>query len=313
MLGGTMRGSRVFISCGQRVGSDEPSVAEHIARGLEQLGFVPYVAVAQQSLLAVRENIFPTLRDAEYFIFIDFKREVLESQTKEHRGSLFSHQELAIASFLEKEVIAFQETGVRRLDGLMAHLQTNALAFPDRAQLPDLVLAEVKRRGWHSDWRNELDIVLNDPLFDDARRGSIDGPLGRYYHLRVTNRHPTRVATDCYAFLYSAVREWDGQSEDFGTAEFKWAGTVLPAVRIGPLSHRVLDAFWLDHKHTLLPQFNCFADSTRFVPHLAGKGTWILTFGVVSDSLPATHRRFKLTITGSLETTVFAPLPEGAA
>ena len=87
-----------------------------IADRLELLGYVPYVAVTQQSLLAVRENVFPALRDTEYFLFLDFKREPLEGTVPgECRGSLFSHQELAIASYLEKDLIAFQEIGVRRL------------------------------------------------------------------------------------------------------------------------------------------------------------------------------------------------------
>jgi len=71
------------------------------------------------------------LAASEYFVFVDFKRERL-NDTIECRGSLFSHQELAIASFLDLEVLAFQEAGVKQSDGIMGFLQANAISFTDR-------------------------------------------------------------------------------------------------------------------------------------------------------------------------------------
>src|SRR5438874_9303687 len=97
----TQRRALVFISCGQRKESDEPAIAQRIAERLEELGFDTYIAVQRQSLRSLRENIFEHLRDAEYFLFVDFPREELiplDGTQHERRGSLFSHQELAIAS-----------------------------------------------------------------------------------------------------------------------------------------------------------------------------------------------------------------------
>jgi hypothetical protein len=65
------------------------------------MGFEPYVAVNEQSLGAINDNISRRLVDTEYFIFIDFKIEKLENGS--YRGSLFSRQELAIATFLGKD------------------------------------------------------------------------------------------------------------------------------------------------------------------------------------------------------------------
>ena len=104
--------ARVFISCGQSKSSDEVNIAHQISERLEAEGFAPYVAVEEQTLVGLTENIFGRLRNSEYFVFIDFIREHLT--TKLHRGSLFSHQELAIAAFLNIDaVIAFQEKGVK--------------------------------------------------------------------------------------------------------------------------------------------------------------------------------------------------------
>lgn len=101
----TTNKARVFISCGQKKDSDEAAIATAVANEVRDLGFEPYVATARQSLRALRENIFQELTNTEYFLFIDFRRERLgDLDPPEYRGSLFSHQELAIASFQEIEL-----------------------------------------------------------------------------------------------------------------------------------------------------------------------------------------------------------------
>jgi len=68
--------ARIFISYGQRKQTNETEIAKKIADELEHMGFDPYVAVQEQTLRGVKENIFQ-LANSEYFIFIDFKREKL--------------------------------------------------------------------------------------------------------------------------------------------------------------------------------------------------------------------------------------------
>ncbi len=69
--------ARVFLSCGQSKQSDERDIAHRIEERLRDLGYDPYIAVEEQTLKGVKENIFRQLESAEYFVFIDFKREVL--------------------------------------------------------------------------------------------------------------------------------------------------------------------------------------------------------------------------------------------
>ena len=54
-------------------------------------------------------DIFDQFEKSDYFVFIDFKRENLSSKPAVHRGSLFSNQELAIASFLEIPAVILHE------------------------------------------------------------------------------------------------------------------------------------------------------------------------------------------------------------
>lgn len=173
--------ARVFISCGQSKESDEVHISDAIRARLEQLGFDPYVAVAEQTLREIRENIFEQLRKSEYFLFVDFKRELLIRTERRGlwdsiarlfpmgdqqvcRGSLFSHQELSIASFLDITVLAFQERGVKPTDGLLQFLQTNCIPFTDKHTLPNLVADLVRQRGWDPTWRNELILEASPPV-----------------------------------------------------------------------------------------------------------------------------------------------------
>jgi len=139
--------ARVFISCGQAKGSDEVATAAEIGRRLEDLGFDCYIGVQEQSLRGLKENIFAQLENSEYFIFVDFKREPLAAATPPLcRGSLFSHQELAIASYLDTPVLAFQEAGVKQDDGVLQFLQGNAIPFTDRHLLAGVIAGEAEAR-----------------------------------------------------------------------------------------------------------------------------------------------------------------------
>jgi hypothetical protein len=193
--------ARVFVSCGQNKDSVEPVLATDIKRRLIELGFDPYVAVGEQSLRGLKENLFEQLNKSEYFVFVDFKRERLDGLDS-HRGSLFSHQELAVASFLDIDVLAFQEQGVKQNDGILGFIQGNAIAFSDREKLPEQVAARVQQLlqvgAWDSRWRNELVLEREATYFSDALRVPHQ-KMGRFFHIGVRNLHHRRAAMNCCA------------------------------------------------------------------------------------------------------------------
>jgi hypothetical protein len=78
MIDGANPRARVFISCGQNKVTDEERIAREIGLRLSELGYDPYIAIQEQTLRGLKENIFGRLEESEYFIFIDFKREELE-------------------------------------------------------------------------------------------------------------------------------------------------------------------------------------------------------------------------------------------
>ena len=270
--------ARIFISCGQR-SSDEIGIAENIQERLNHEGYDPRLAITHQSLRALKENLFPLLTDIEYFLFIDFRREPIEEN--DYRGSLFSHQELAIASYLDKDFLGFQEEGVVR-EGLLGFLQGNCIGFSDRTALPELVVRHVKSR-WNPRWQNRLDVQLSEKLYVEELLEK--GNSGRFFHLRVTNMHHRRVARNCVAYIRSIVDSITKEPVEFESVELKWAGYLFPTVSIQPRSSRRLDAFWIPHMNPPHLRFRCFADWSGAVPDVRSTDM-IITYEVLSDSVP---------------------------
>ena len=148
--------ARAFISCGQREG--EQVVAQAIAHALTNLvGLQAYVALDAQSIQDVSSGILGELRRSDYYVFVDFCRDPLSGSDEGlFRGSLFSHQELAIAYALGFEhALFFRERNVK-LEGVCAYIASNATVFEDRSTLPALVAAAAKGRGWNPGYSRNL-------------------------------------------------------------------------------------------------------------------------------------------------------------
>jgi hypothetical protein len=285
--------ARVFISCGQSKKSDEAQVASEIGARLRELGFDPYIAVAEQTLRGLKENVFEQLRKSEYFLFVDFKRELL-GDSPFHRGSLFSHQELAIASLLDIEVAAFQEKGVKPLDGLMQFLQANTIEFTDKNLLPDAVANIVQRRRWDSSWRNELVLEASPP---------VDIGTAKCFHVNVRNRHREKRALNCLAYLESVIKRPD-RNIPVEAIEFKWAATQWPSVSIAPGKTRLFDAFYIKHAQPNIGLFQAHTDSIGWVPRLPQDvGEYELAYLVTAENFPPARGRFILDLRSSLAET----------
>jgi hypothetical protein len=304
--------ARVFISCGQNRDYGEASVASQIKLRLTELGFDPYVAVEEQTLRGLKENIFDQLSKSEYFIFVDFMREPLgDTNPRVHRGSLFSHQELALASFLDIEVLALQEVGTKQDDGIFKFLQANAIPFSDRHLLSSAIADKIRERGWEPSWRNELVLERQPGQFHDAQRivnsAVIKG--ARFFHIDVRNRHRIKTATNCYVYLEKITNLNTSVETPLKTIEFKWAGYTLPYAHIPPGKARQFDGFWVFHEMPTHLQFNVFSDATDYIPRLDGEGRYELSYLVLADNFPQTRASFILDLNKSLDLTTFAAQP----
>jgi len=301
--------AKVFISCGQRKSTDEFEIAEKIESGLIGLGFEAYIATTRQTLRGIKESIFPELESSDYFLFIDFKREQLDNENL-WRGSLFSHQELAVASYLDKEVIAFQEKGVKQRDGLMGVLQSNTIQFSDRQQLPNLVATEVRRR-WSPTWKNQLVLVRDADEYIPVTEERVNHQTGlrepytrRFFHITVKNLNPRKMAINCYAYLEKVQKRTKTRKINIPikTIEFKWEGYTLPNAVIAAGQERSFDAFHVFEDNPTQILFQPFLDSKTFSPKIpAGVGNYLLTYRVISENFAHAIQTFQLRISDRVD------------
>lgn len=296
--------ARVFISCGQQKGAGEVEVAHKIREKVEKMGFEPYIAVEEQTLKGVKENIFRKLSESEYFIFIDFRREKLEDD--KYRGSLFSHQELAVATFLDDiEVLAFQEKGVKEDDGILKFIQANCIQFQDRHLLPDVIAEKIREQEWDPDWRNELLLERDHKDYGDAIDARVNKG-SRWYHVKVKNLHWQKMAHDCVAYLESIKDILKGDVKLFELVEFKWKGVNSSRIVIPPKLFRYLDAFHIYHDSPTIVHMGINPFIVDFTGYyqlytLKGSGDFELTYVVFSENFSPVRATFKLHIGNHLD------------
>ncbi|MFH1113890.1 MAG: hypothetical protein V1792_08215 [Pseudomonadota bacterium] len=297
----TTNKAKVFISCGQRP-AEMPSVREVESR-LEKEGYDTYVAIEHRSLKTLQENIFHELSSSEYFLFIDFKREPIVETASDgslrqfHRGSLFSHQELALTSFLQLEAVGFQQSGVRR-EGIMDAMQLNCFCFEDMRELPDLVMEAIEALGWHPCWKAQLHLGRSDL----ERGGSVADPP-YIHHIEVRNSHRRKPAINCTAFLHEIKRSGSDEPIPFQKFELKWAGTTVPYVTIMPGESRSFDAFYMCTCRPTRLRWKgfSFTDTDKVCPDVRVAGTYELTYVVSSFNFPVIQAKFKLELKDTLD------------
>jgi hypothetical protein len=316
--------AKLFLSCGQRPEYRERDWGEKVANALgpNGLGFHVFFAPRVQDSKSLTHIIFRELQDSDYYVLIDFKREQLLPPSKKwrlfrrrrllHRGSLFSHQEFALACYLGLELAPFREAGVEPFTGIVGAVMGNAIEFVDRSRLVELILSHIREKIGRGEWslrtRNRLELVkAPDQGIKAAWASGVDAA---YYHIHVRNLHWRKPATNCYAYLDKVVDLNTGKDVRLYTCELKWEGTKQSGVRIQPNGYRGLDAFIVVLYQTrelwLMPQ----TDAQNYIHRFRGKTHLEITYVVCSDQFRDTRQTFEVIFDGhdSLEFKEAEPL-----
>lgn len=291
--------ARVFISCGQR-NDKEKDIALACKNYFESKGVIAYFAEEVHSLEALTENIFRHLRNSEYFVFIDCKREELPDGKS--RGSVFVNQEIAIAAFIEVETVGFHERGVAR-EGVVEHLIANPIYFNDKGDF--LKKLEENTKVWHPDWRNELSLefLRVAPNFQIQ-----EGIFADWYHLQVLNNHRNKYARNCVAYV-SEIKNLDtGHDIDPGNFELVWAGTGLFERHILPKRAAEVDAFLIIRGEDIIRFHHRPSTSSQYgMPNLE-MGNYLLTYLIISENFEQVTRTFKLEFSGDFRNINFSAI-----
>jgi hypothetical protein len=300
--------AKLFLSCGQDPAYNEPELGNEIeaALGRQGLGFDIFFAPRVQRSKALTEVIFRELQTSDYFVFVDFKREELLPPNKvnaaQHRGSLFSHQEFALACYLDLDVACFRETGVEPLKGVVGAVMGNATEFTDRNMLVDLIRTDVQQKVANNEWslvtRNRLQLAK---ARDEGVPATWIGEVNvSYFHINVRNLHWRKPATNCYAYLDEVVDLKTGKKIEHYTCELKWEGTMLSGVRIQPQGYRGLDAFIIvPNEGSNELWFKPQTDAVNHVLRLKGSQHLEVTYVVTCDQFRDARQKFEVLFDGS--------------
>jgi hypothetical protein len=299
---------RIFISCGQAT-SAERRVAGEVSNWLKTKGFQPYVAIQTQSILDVNSGIISNLKIADYYIFIDFRREKIRRKyifgPKVYRGSLFTNQELALAYFLNIDQAIFLQQFQILLEGIGKYTLSNALKFDKADEVLPLIQNEVTNRNWSPDYSRHL--VANSISFSriPVLFGDHTAPQGRPSFtclVGIQNRRNDQAAIKATARLVeitdqvSVIRSPD-------RTDLKWAGQPGFERTIRPNDEENIDCFSIHAQKQTEVYLHSAADVHPRNPIINSIGQYILDYEVYSQEFSLLTFQLRLELTGNINTT----------
>lgn len=299
---------KIFISCGQ-ASAEERQVAADLEVWLRGRGFDPYVAIQTQSLQDVNSGIIGNLRSSDYYIFIDFKREQIDtlvSGTPEYRGSLFTHQELAIAYLLDFEFVIYLREQNVRLEGLGQYLLTNAKTFDDKNDVLAIIQREFAQRQWDTNYSKQL--VVSDLIYAGAWKFTDHARSGdeHIWHISVENRRRDIPAFNTLARLFKITIP-DGNIIDSPDQNFlKWAGkTKTFSTTIIQGDKTSFDCIALDCHQPSHVYLHSEEDRPPRQPIIRTPGHYILHYQILAIGFQIVGFNIELDLTGNFSTTRF--------
>lgn len=234
-------------------------------------------------------------------MFIDCRRE--EVRPGKSRGSVFVNQELAIATFLQIESIVFHEEGLIR-EGVVEYLIANPIPFKNRDEF--LAKLQDASKDWRSDWRNELSLEIGTVQKDVAIVNQPGQPRSDWYLLRVGNRHISKHARNCVAYVLSIKNLATGQEIAPGNIELVWAGTGLYERHILPKREAEVGAFFIVQGEDKIRFQHRPSTSTLYTMPTLGRGRYELTYLVISENFEPVQESFRLDFDGDFTQVTFS-------
>jgi len=196
--------AKIFLSCGQ-ASSEEKAFATNLKKRLEgkRYNFQVFVAISESTIKELDRELLDHLKTSDYFLCINFRREIISDVHKEqcgYRGSLYTNQEIAMASavgFGSENMLIFSQKGIMP-DGLLKTLVRNDCEFSDNEELSKLIFEKIAK--WSYQYSRCL--LVSDVYFNG---GPWDwrGKKEWIAVMKVENRRSQWIATNCVAHLKS--------------------------------------------------------------------------------------------------------------
>lgn len=228
----------VFLSCGHRNGEREIAAEIEKLINSDEIGLSCFNADTRQGFDDVM-SITEHLSKADYYLFIDFKRD------GEIPISIFTHQEFALARALGiTEMLAFREKGAPTCGtGIVGYVLAHPIEF-ERNNLVNLVRENIKKKGWRADYSRNLVVSglrsTDGPVTYTDHHGSF---LEKIWCVMVKNRRSDRGALNTIAIIDKVTDIAENKSWRPDTTFLKWASQQAYQKTIFPKDSAEIDAF----------------------------------------------------------------------
>lgn len=242
---------KVFISCGQAT-AEECDIAKKIEDWLKSKGFTSFRATGIQTILELNTKIISELKKSDFYLFINFKREQVCGKDG-FRGSLYTHQELAIALALRMEKILLINHKDVIKEGIAGYLVSNVGEFSEYNEVLNIVQEAVEKAGWDHSYSRNLSVNgecswTGPEYYTDHVSGT---RLVRILHAEIHNCRPDIAALDFSARLIEI--EHNGKKRpSHDKTPLKISGQMGYSTSIWPKSSCTLDLLSAE-----IPPENC--------------------------------------------------------
>ena len=300
--------AKVFISCGTMPG-DENNAAFAIKEWLEEKGFVAHVAVGTQNLTDVNTGIIDQLRTSDYYLFIDFRRELLPSNNGTqglYRGSLYTHQELALAYSFGFEKCIFLQQTLMESKGIGQYVLGNPRQFENHPDALAIGQQEVQARQWVPTYSRHLKPTKICPATPYYPIDYAYGPHRRcegIWHCYIANTRTEDAASDVLVRL-NRLSDVAGNNLPLqDRSRLKWSLASGYDRTIFPGDCEAFDAFAFDAGNWTHVYMHSSRDVWPQQPIIDKTGTYILDYQIFSKGFPHLELTIRLGVTGDQSTT----------
>jgi hypothetical protein len=206
-------------------------------------------------------------------------------------------------------LIAFQEVGVKKDDGIMGFIQANCEEFSNRNNLVSRILDKIEIAGWKSSWKNQL--IMEIPGYRYAEAEHYNKEMARYFYICVKNLNPYQHAKNCSVFLEKFEFTRTGETLTIPSHELRWTAFEWPSVTILPGSQRDFDAFFVKLSSPSRLGLNTHWKSrviSRLIPYfekINALGEGNATYVVVSENFDAIRATFRIKLSDNIESIEF--------
>lgn len=274
--------AKVFISCGQS-SEKEREVAKKISDWFLSNGFIPYVAICAQNLSDVNFVIINELKTSDYYVFIDFKRDILRGA--EYRGSLFTNQELAIAYVLKFEKAIFLKHEDVKLEGMTQYMTSNAITFKNDAEVIEKVKRLTKEYKWSNTYSRHLvidEIILSGRCNYTERGETVRGNI---LAAKIKNNRTDIAAFNTVSRL--EFIEFNGEKKESPNKNLlKVSGQSGYNQIIWPQSFGQFDLLMISNASPICIYLNCLNDVRPKRPIINVFGKYNLYYSVIAEFYP---------------------------